>query len=193
VEVSPTGTGDRIQLLGQAGGQEHPLVDCVLERRHLGGDDYLFVNWLTLRHPRAHFSALRPQLPGQEVPGLGLSREAAEMLMLMAERLKLEGVAFRPMWFHLAVVARARFRFLDSARQGRFEALMRDLAHLPLLEATRMVAKGFVRLNGQPYMWEADDMVSRRSPVGDDAAVIALERERCRFTVERETASPLVH
>ena len=193
VEVSPTGTGDRIQLLGQAGGQEHQLVDCVLERRHLGGEDFLFVNWLTLRHPRAHFSALRPQLPGQEVPGLGLSREAAEMFMLMAERLKLAGVAFRPMWFHLAVVARARFRFLDSARQGRFEALMRDLAHLPLLEATRLVAKGLVRLNGQPYTWEADDMVSRRAPTGDDAAVIALERERCRFTVERETASPSAH
>jgi acetoin utilization deacetylase AcuC-like enzyme len=193
VEVSPTGTGDRIQLLGQAGGQVYQLVDCVLERRRLGREDYLFVNWLTLRHPRAHFSALRPQLPGQEVPGLGLSREAAEMLMLMAERLKLSGVAFRPMWYHLAVVARARFRFLDSARQGRFEALMRDLAHVPLLEATRLVAKGHVRLNGQPYAWEADDMVSRRNSVSDDATVIALERERCHFTVERVEAPPLSH
>ena len=185
VEVSPTGTGDRIQLLGQAGGQEHQLVDCVLERRHVRGEDYLFVNWLTLRHPQARFSALHPQLPGQEVPGLGLSREAGEMLMLMADRLKLAGVAFRPMWYHLAVVARARFRFLDASRQGRFEALMRDLAHVPLLEATRMVARGLVRLNGQPYTWEADDMVSRRDPVHDDAPLIALERERCHFTLER--------
>lgn len=185
VEVSPTGTGDRIQLLGQAGGQEHQLVDCVLERWRVGGEDSLFVEWLTLRHPQARFSALRPQLPGQEVPGLGMSREAAEMLMLMADRLKLSGVAFRPMWYHLAVVARARFRFLDSARQGRFEALMRDLAHVPLLEATRLVSRGHVRLNGQPYTWEADDMVSRRGPERDDAALITLERERCHFTVEQ--------
>jgi len=184
VEVGTTGAGDRIQLLGQAGGQEHLLVDCVLERRRLGEDSYLFVNWLTLRHPLARFSAVRPQLPGQEVPGLGLSREAAEMLMLMADRLKLEGVAFRPMWYHLAVVARARFRFVDAARQGRFEALMRDLAHLPLLEATRRVAKGHVRLNGQPYVWEAEDMVSRRAPGSNDAEAIAAERERCHFTVE---------
>jgi acetoin utilization deacetylase AcuC-like enzyme len=183
VEVGTTGAGDRIQLMGQAGGQEHQLVDCVLERKRLGEHEYLFVNWLTLRHPLAHFSALRPQLPGQEVPGLGLSREAAEMLMLMADRLKLEGVAFRPMWYHLAVVARARFRFVDAARQGRFEALMRDLAHMPLLEATRRVAKGRVRLNGQPYVWEAEDMVSRRAPLGD-AAAIAVERERCHFTVD---------
>jgi hypothetical protein len=184
VEVGTTGAGDRIQLLGNAGGQEHLLVDCVLERRRVGEDSYLFVNWLTLRHPLARFSALHPQLPGQEVPGLGLSREAAEMLMLMAERLKLEGVAFRPMWYHLAVVARARFRFVNAARQGRFEALMRDLSHVPLLEATRLVATGRVRLNGQPYAWEAEDMVSRRAPLGNDAEAISVERERCRFSVE---------
>jgi hypothetical protein len=110
------------------------------------------------------------------------------MLMLMADRLKLSGVAFRPMWYHLAVVARSRFRFLDSARQGRFEALMRDLAYLPLLEATRLVARGHVQLNSQPYTWEPDDMVSRRDPLLDDADLIALERERCRFTVEREAS-----
>jgi acetoin utilization deacetylase AcuC-like enzyme len=188
-EVGATGTGDRVQLLGHADGQEHLLVDCVLERRHIGEEDYLFVNWLALRHPRAHFSALRPKLPGQEVPGLGLAREAGEMLTLMAERLKLAGVAFRPMWYHLAVVARSRFRFAEPARQGRFEALMRDLAHLPLLEATRQVAEGHVRLNGQPYAWEAYDMVSRREPLPPDADVIAAERERCHFTVA-PTSSP---
>jgi hypothetical protein len=184
VEVGTTGAGDRIQLLGHAGGQEHLLVDCVLERQRLGEDSYLFVHWLTLRHPLARFSTVHPQLPGQEVPGLGLSHEAAEMLMLMADRLKLEGVAFRPMWYHLAVVARARFRFVDAARQGRFEALMRDLAHVPLLEATRLVAKGRVRLNGQPYVWEAEEMVSRRAPRSEDTQAIVVERERCRFSVE---------
>ncbi|WP_224363574.1 histone deacetylase family protein [Hyalangium versicolor] len=184
VEVSTTGTGDRIQLLGRANGREHVLVDCVLARQSLAQEDYLFVNWLTLRHPHARFSAVRPQLPGQEVPGLGLSREAGEMLMLMGERLKLSGVAFRPMWYHLAVVARARFRFVDPIRQGRFEALMRDLAHVPLLEATRLVAEGHVRLNGERYSWECHDMVSRRAPMMDDARFISLERERCHFTVD---------
>jgi acetoin utilization deacetylase AcuC-like enzyme len=184
VVLSATGTGDRVQLLAQAEGQEHLLVDCVLERQHLGGESYLFVNWLSLRHPRARFSALRPKLPGQEVPGLGALREVTELLMLMAERLKLAGVAFRPMWYHLAVQARFRFRFVDPARQGRFEALARDLAHLPLLEATRRVAEGLVRLNGQPYSWEADDMVSRLAPTSDDADTIAAERERCRFTLD---------
>jgi acetoin utilization deacetylase AcuC-like enzyme len=183
VEVGVTGSGDRVQLLGQADGREHLLVDCVLERRSLGGESYLLVNWLCLRHPRAHFSAVRPRLPGQEVPGLGVAREVNELLMLMAERLKLAGVAFRPMWYHLAMQARSQFRFVDPLRQGRFEALARDLAHLPLLEATRRVAEGQVRLNGQPYTWEAEDMMSRHAPLSGDVDTIAAERERCRFTL----------
>ena len=183
VQLGGTGTGDRVQLLGQADGQEHLLVDCVLERRHLTGESYLFVNWLSLRHPRASFSAVRPRLPGQEVPGLGMAREVSELLMLMAERLKLAGVAFRPMWYHLAMQARFRFRFVEPLRQGRFEALARDLAHLPLLEATRHVAEGRVWLNGQPYAWEPDDMVSRHAPLSGDADTVATERERCRFTL----------
>ncbi|HZI09076.1 MAG TPA: histone deacetylase [Myxococcus sp.] len=183
VEVNSTGAGDRLKVVGRSDGQEHLLVDCVLERRTVAGEAFLFVNWLNLRHPRARFSERRPQLPGQDVPGLGLSREATEMLSLMAKRLTLAGVAFRPMWYHLAVVASARGRFVDPTRQGRFEALKRDLAHLPLLEATRAVVDGRVSLNGAPYTWEADDMATRLMPVPEDEEAVARERERCHFTV----------
>ena len=184
VEVGSTGAGDRLKVLGRSGGQEHLLVDCVLERRPVAGEPFLFVNWLSLRHPRARFSERRPQLPGQDVPGLGLSREASEMMLLMAKRLSLAGVAFRPMWFHLAALVRPRFRFADPVRQGRFEAMVRDLSPHPLLEMTRAVVDGRVRLNGEPYSWEPDDMVSRLEPAAADVEVIASERERCHFTVD---------
>ncbi|MFP2912536.1 histone deacetylase [Pyxidicoccus sp. 3LFB2] len=184
VEVGSTGAGDRLKVLGRTGGQEHLLVDCVLERRPVAGEPFLFVNWLSLRHPRARFSERRPQLPGQDVPGLGLSREATEMLLLMAKRLALAGVAFRPMWFHLAALARFRFRFADPVRQGRFEAMVRDLAPHPMLEMTRAVVDGRVLLNGEPYRWEPDDMVSRLEPAAADVELIAAERERCHFTVD---------
>ncbi|MFP2930641.1 histone deacetylase, partial [Pyxidicoccus sp. 3LG] len=184
VELGSTGAGDRLKVLGRAAGQEHLLVDCVLERRPVAGEPFLFVNWLSLRHPRARFSERRPQLPGQDVPGLGMAREATEMLLLMAKRVALAGVAFRPMWFHAAALARFRFRFADPVRQGRFEALVRDLAHLPVHEATRAVADGRVFLNGEPYRWEPDDMVSRLEPAPADVDTLAAERARCRFTVE---------
>src|SRR6185436_3277465 len=72
------------------------LIELEVAKKVVAGAELLFVNWLSLRNPRAHFSQKRPQLPGQEVPGLGLAQEANQLLALMAERLGLAGVAFRP-------------------------------------------------------------------------------------------------
>jgi acetoin utilization deacetylase AcuC-like enzyme len=179
------GAGERLRLLGQCGGQEHLLLEAVLERRRVAGIDALYVHWLSLRNPRAQFSARRPRLPGQEVPGLGLAREIGTMLALMAVRLGLGGVVFRPSHYHVAYAARHEFQFVDPDRQGRFEALVRDLAGVPLLEATIAVAEGKVRMNGAPYAWEADEMAYwlRESP--SDPGEVERERERVRFTYER--------
>ncbi len=180
VAVDQTSVGDRARLFGRCRGAEHLLVETVLERRAAVDGDVLFVHWLNLRHPMAVGSG--PLLPGQDVPGLGMSREMAELFARIAERLGLSGVAFRPSHYHLAYAARTRFRFLDARRQGRFEALLRDLADLPLAVATSAVADGRVLLDGEPYTWEADDMVALRSTRPDEAE-IAAERERTRFTV----------
>jgi acetoin utilization deacetylase AcuC-like enzyme len=183
VVFDSAGTGERMRLLAQAHGEEHLLVEVVLERRHLASAEVLFIHWLSLRNPRAKFSALRPRLPGQDVPGLGLAREVATMLAQMAVRLSLAGVVFRPAHYHTAYAARHEFRFVDPARQGRFEALVRDLAGVSLLEGTLAIAEGRVRRDGEPYAWEADEMVYwiRERPA--DGAEVKAERERARFTL----------
>ena len=117
-------------------------MELVLERRRVLSVEVLYVHWLSLRNPRAQFSDRRPRLPGQEVPGLGLAREAGTMLARMAVRLGFGGVVYRPAFFHTAYAARHEFAFIDPERQGRFEALVRDLANVPLLEATIAVAEG---------------------------------------------------
>jgi hypothetical protein len=151
----------------------------------VAGVEVLYVHWLSLRNPRAQFSDLRPRLPGQEVPGLGLAREIGTMLWRMAVRLGLGGVVFRPAHYHIAYAARHEFQFVDPGRQGRFEALVRDLEGVPLLEATTAVAEGKVRLDGAPYAWEAEEMAYwlRESPA--DAGEVERERERVRFTYRR--------
>jgi acetoin utilization deacetylase AcuC-like enzyme len=174
---------DRVRLLGQSEGVEHTLLELLLQRRGISGEEYLFVDWLALRHPRAQFSALRPQLPGQNVPGLGLAREIIEILSNVARRLGLKGVAFRPSWYHTAYAARHRGRFVDPARQGRFEALVRDMSGVPLLVATSALAEGLVRMNQQPYRWEADDMVDRLGNTFEDQEQVALARESSHFTL----------
>jgi hypothetical protein len=184
VTVSNGAVGDRAQLFGRGeDGDEHRLIECVLEKREVAGEPVLYVHWLTLRHPRARFSAQRPPLPDQEVPGLGLAREMTALFARIAERLGLAGIAFRPAGFHTAYAGRAQLRFVDPGRQGRFEALMRDLAGIPLPAATAAVASGQVLLDGEPYRWEPDEMVLWRTPHAEDHQAIAAARQAVRFSV----------
>ncbi len=175
--------GERLRLHGRCEGQRYLLQEAVLERHSFDGDTMLLVNWLSLRNPRATFTEQRPQLPGQEVPGLGLAREAGQMLARMAKRLDLAGVAFHPAWFHVAYTARYHFRFLDPTVQGHFEALMRDLAPLPLLVATHAIADGRVRLHGQPFRWEPGVMAYRFEPPEGFDTEAARIRDAAHFEV----------
>ena len=183
VAIDRTGVGDRARLFAAVGAGEELLIETVLERVTRGDHGLLFVHWLEMRHPRA--AQTRELLPGQSVPGLGLAREMIELFERMAARLGLDGVAFHPSHYHLAYVARERFRFLDPARQGRFEALIRDLAALPLPQATRAVAEGHVQLAGARYIWEPHDMVDLAVAPPTDAGVIAEAREGARFVVTK--------
>lgn len=192
VELDEVTSGDRMRLLGEAAGQTHTLLETVLEKRLLDeapdAGPVLFVHWLTLRHPLAAFSEDRPELPGQEVPGLGMVREASEMFARTAARLGLSGVGLRPAHYHVAYASRYRFRFLNPARQGRFEAMMRDLSPHPLLRVTSAVDAGTVYLDGAPYAWEPDEMVDwleEERPENDATwrAAVDAEKARCAFSL----------
>jgi hypothetical protein len=115
-----------------------------------------------------------------------MAREAGEMLALMALRLGLVGVAYRPAHYHTAFPSRDQFYFVEPARQGRFEALVRDLGEMDLLEATRAVEEGRVLMNGEPYAWEPDEMVFWLREPPDEPGEVAHERDRVRFTVVPE-------
>jgi acetoin utilization deacetylase AcuC-like enzyme len=186
--ATASGGGERASTFGQADGHEHLLIDCVLERGTVGGRGVLYVHWLALRDPRARFSARRPRLPGQDVPGLGLAREMMALLVVMARRLDLAGLAFKPAWYHTAYVARQQFRFHDPGVQGRFEAMLRDLAGVGLVEISTAIAGGRVRLNGQPYKWEAEDMVWWQDPPATDEAAVAEVRDHSVFTISAPSA-----
>ena len=177
------GLGERVRLFGQAEGKEHLLMEVILERRRVLGVEVLYVHWLSLRNPLAQFSDKRPRLPGQEVPGLGLARETATMLSRMAIRLGLGGVVYRPSHYHTAYPARHELQFIDPHRQGRFEALVRDLGHLPLLDVTLAISEGRVLMDGAPYAWEADEMALWLREVPVEPGEVERERDRVRFTL----------
>jgi len=188
VALDRASAGERLRLTGEHSGERCLLLECVLERIILDRVPMLYVNWLSLRDPRASFSAQRPQLPGQEVPGLGMARETGQMLARMARRLDLHGVAFRPAWFHVAYTARHHFRFLDPGIQGRFEALVRDLGHRPLIEVTTAVAQGRVLCDGAPLAWEPGVMAYRFAPPSAFDAAVTAHRERARCALAEDPA-----
>jgi acetoin utilization deacetylase AcuC-like enzyme len=185
VRADPRG-GDHARLFGTLRGREHLLLELVVERRTIAGEQVLYIHWFTLRNPAASFDSTRPRLPGQEVPGLGLAREFTALFARMAERLGLAGVAFTPSHYHTAYAARASMRFVSPERQGRFEAMLRDLGDHPLTEVTRAAAEGRVLRNGEPYAWECEDMVlwlEPHQPSAEDLSRAEHEAANARFTI----------
>ena len=188
VEIDRSGAGDRARLLSGRGAEAMLLAELVLARQRLetplAGEpdlpEVLFVHWLTLRHPLAATKVGRPLLPGQDLPGLGLAREFSEILRRIATRLGLAGVAIRPAWFHIAYASRRDFRFVNPEIQGRFEALIRDMAPLNLVEATVAVAEGRARLNGVPWAWDPGEMLALPGAGDLDGAEWAAARDAAR-------------
>ena len=175
--------GERLQVHGTAGGREHLLIEFVVERTMLDDSPVLYVHWLTLRNPLAAEIPGRPLLPGQEAPGLGMAQEAGELIIRMAKRLELSGVAFCTGHFHVAYAARKLARFVDPTTQGRFLALVDTLDALPLAEATAAVAENRLLLNGAPYAWEPKPIVTWLEPRPDDREDIITARATSHFEV----------
>jgi hypothetical protein len=83
----------------------------------------LYMDSFVLQHPGRSFDWSRPPMPGQEHPGLALSAEILELMLLMAHRVGAEGTALTPSTFAAAWVYARHFQFVDGAAQGRFLAL----------------------------------------------------------------------
>jgi hypothetical protein len=184
VEITRDPNGNHLRAYGRARGSEHLLIEAVLELRPLQEQRVLYVHWLTIRNPLAPLDETESGLPGQEVRGLGVAREVYGIFGRMAVRVGVAGVAFTPSHYHMAYASRSRCRFVSAERQGRFDAMIRDLGDRPLIEVTQAVASHQVRCNGQPYTWEADVMVHWLEPRPEDLEAAIQEAERCRFTLE---------
>ena len=199
VRLSAEGDEHRLRLL--APGLVAPLVDLRLaessaffthpKHLRLGLEVFslLAVRGLVLQDPRGVFQADRPRLPGQEHPGLGLLSRLVARLRQWAEDWGKDGLLAFPPYYHAAAMGSRSLRFVSPARQGRFDALRRDLAGLPLAEAARAVgASGVVDESGTPFTWEPAEMMAPlahdlRHYVESEDYEKSLEtaRERARF------------
>ena len=134
---------------------------CRRDRQAVPGLELLALEWLLLQNPRGRFSAEVPPLPGQKHPGLGVLNDAIALMVLVCERLGLDGVSFVPSHYHLASKGRRFLRFADPRHEAELRALDTALRGLPLAEATRRVNAGEVahRASGEAYHWHPMLMV----------------------------------
>jgi acetoin utilization deacetylase AcuC-like enzyme len=179
-----SGTGELIRLYGDA---DRTLLLMELRvsrnRRIVPGMEVLYVEWLQLQDPRRAFSAVEPRLPGQAHPGLGMLREVVAWIVLLCERLKLDGLVSAPSQYYMAVQGRHHVQFLERDVEARFTALHELLAGLPLADAEAALAAGRVLAadSGEPVRWEPGVTVypvsgRMRALLGDRPAAAARPR-----------------
>jgi len=188
-------SGQTLRLFGDS---EHSdlLAELRLRRdqRTVPGMEMLRIEWLLLQNPRARFGPGRHPLPGQKHPGLGMLRDVAAMMILICDRLSLDGLLFVPSHYHLAAQAGDVLQFLEPDDAARFEAFRSAVGALPLADATRAVDQRRVidRTTGKPVAWHPAPMIlpvseRLRARVDDQdfRARCEAARERFDFVVER--------
>ncbi len=184
---APRGLNPTLRLHGDEERTELLMeLKATRSRSVVPGMEVIEVGWLKLQNPRAQFTYARPQLPGQDHPGLGILRDVAGWLVVMCEKLRLDGIAFMPSQYYMAAVGYHHLRFVDPAAQGRFEALRDALRSLGIARANQAIAAGAVidASAGEPLRWEPSLTVLPVSPRLQEAVSSA----EYRAAVERTRA-----
>lgn len=177
LDVDPA-AGDTVRLFSRDW-PDVPLVELRARRdsTRIPGMDLLSVEWLRLQDPSTPFTDRHPRLPGQEHPGLGMLREVFALLVLMCERLRLEGIVIVAGHYHLVAVSDETLRFLDPRDRARFRAMREALAGEPVARASEIVDRGGLvdGRTGETVRWKPIAMVL---PVSDRLRRRLDERDR---------------
>ncbi len=120
----------------------------------------LHLESLLLQHPGRSFEWSRPPLPGQEFPGLSLSTEVLQLLLLLTKRVGAEAMALRPSTFHAASAYSKYFHFIDGRSEGRFESLAADPRLRPLWVLSWALELGCLRRDGERVTFAPDVMLA---------------------------------
>jgi hypothetical protein len=88
-------------------------------------------------------------------------RHVAAWLVVVCERLSLDGIAFVPSQYYMAAVGRRHLKFAEPASQARFEAMRNALVGVDLSDANSAVDGGRLEdaRTGETVRWEPATMV----------------------------------
>lgn len=120
------------------------------------------VEWLRLQNPAKAFSSSRPQLPGQDYPGLGCAKEFHSLLSDLARKHSRAALLCRPEFFHNAYFYTMKgYHFVSPYHEGLMLALVafaeKEMRQHSLTELSLELSLGrHCHLNGAPYQWTAE-------------------------------------
>jgi hypothetical protein len=123
--------------------------------------DFLVIEWFMLQNPKKSFTKRRPQLPGQEHPGLGISILVYEILYWVARRMKADGVILVPNYLHTGIFYSRQFLFLNPEKQGLILTIKKHLLRkYDLDQLTWASAEGQLMDidKAKPFIWEPAPM-----------------------------------
>lgn len=122
----------------------------------------LQIEWLLLQNPRKYFDEIHPQLPGQLYPGLGIGDRMLQILIIMTRRLRLEGMANKPRYYHTAFMFTKDFIFTNPHNQAILFSINRDLLGNYKFHTVAWAAHFDCIINhktGQPLIWNPDYLI----------------------------------
>jgi acetoin utilization deacetylase AcuC-like enzyme len=137
--------GHTIRMYGDAEQQELLMELRVRrDRTTMAGMDLLYAEWLLLQNPRKRFTTNRPRLPGQEHPGLGLLAEIVALMVVMCERVGLDGIMFVPAHYYMAALGRRHLVFVHPEDARSYAAMRKAVSGIALADATSAIEEGKV-------------------------------------------------
>jgi len=157
------------ELVAQRGIFTHPvLAGSKPEKKQ---SDLILVEWLLLQQPEKSFSRYRPQLPGQEHPGLGIGQLVYEIMYWTARRDGADGVLIVPNYLHTGLFYGRQFLFTDPALQGLIYYIENYLLRkYKLDQLTWACSEGQLieKRSGEIFRWQPAPMLMPVSPILKD-------------------------
>jgi hypothetical protein len=120
----------------------------------------LLLEWLTLQNPSAEFSERHGALPGQQHPGLGMSRKVMDIFTYLGKVMRKDAILAFPAFYHNAILFSRYFRFFDPRKEGEILSLRRTFSHMPIKQLAWAVHLNCLRTaDGRPYEWASSVQV----------------------------------
>jgi len=120
----------------------------------------LIFEWLTLQNPEAAFTERHGSLPGQQHPGLGMSKRIMDIFIYLGRTAGKDGLLAFPAFYHNAVLFSRYFRFANPAKEAEVQTIRRTFTHVPIKQMAWIVFLGCLKnADGSSYEWRAEEQV----------------------------------